>query len=375
MTRNESPYQRRTAELQARLAAKEFRLQDIPGYREGQQPDPEVFQKLDHQVFAEQIWGRSVKANGIGKLREVALTAITEHEMNPMYKDDPGMFHQWAVPYESLDIEEMKDQSARYQEVLEQHGVEVHRVEFPDPPVSPFGPMIYMWATRELLIINGGSIIPRMGWSPFSVGRAEYLALWAFQNLSVPPLLTIAGTGVCEAGPCFWLAEDVFVGALSAAFNQEGLDQLYPAVVRSTGLPAEQVHLLTIKSPSPYYTDPGSGASAHPDMVLGPLDVKKVVAYPGGIDYGTWMWLVEHGYEIIEVERDEQIQFAPANVTLLEPGLVIMIAEAKKAVAAVRAAGIEVIDIPYGEFLKAGGGLHCSTMEVWREQGPFMADR
>jgi N-dimethylarginine dimethylaminohydrolase len=269
----------------------------------------------------------------------------------------------------------MQDQSAEYQARLEEAGVTVHRVHFPDPPVSPFGPMIYMWAARELLILNGGSIIPKMGWSPFSVGRAEYLAWWAHSTLGIPSIAAILGTGVCEAGPTFFLAEDVFVTALSVAFNKEGNDQLLPVVRRCAGMTEDEMKVVTLKCPSPLYFDPESGASAHPDMVLGPLDVDKVILYPGGIDFESYSWLKSRGYQIVEVERDEQIQYAPANVVVLEPGRVIMHAEATNAIAAVRKIGVDVVPVSYSEFPKAGGGLHCSTMEIFREKGPYSTDR
>ena len=366
------PYETRTEELQEKSRKGTFDLNDVPGYVQGQQPDPAIWQNLDYQEVYPQIWGRKCGSTGIGKLKEVALTEITSHERNPMVDVDPGFFHKWEAPFASLDIPMMQDQSSEYQAALEAAGVVVHRVEFPDPPVSPFGPMTYMWAARELLILNGGSVIPKPGWTPLSVGRAEYLALWAFRELSIPPIRAIVGTGVCEAGPCFYLAEDVFVGALSVAFNESGIDQLYDTVRRTT---SHEVEFLTINCPTREYFDPNSGASAHPDMVLGPLDVDKVIMYPGGIDYKTHCWLVDHDYTIVEVERDEQVLYAPANVVLVEPGVVIMMKEAKKAVAAVRAAGVEVIEVSYSEFPKAGGSLHCSTMEIYREPGPFSTDR
>jgi N-dimethylarginine dimethylaminohydrolase len=194
-------------------------------------------------------------------------------------------------------------------------------------------------------------------------------------NLAIPVQLAITGTGVCECGPCFFLAEDVFVAGRGIAFNQEGLDQFLPVVRRSTGLDPGDFTALVIDFPGPSYFDPASGVSHHPDMVLGPLDVDKVIAYPPGLDFNTWRWLKEHHYTIVEVERDEQVRFAPANVMLLEPGRVIMHAEATRAIAAVRKTGVEVVPVPYSEFLAEAGGLHCSTGQIHREPGPYSTDR
>jgi N-dimethylarginine dimethylaminohydrolase len=269
----------------------------------------------------------------------------------------------------------MRDQSLTYQAVLEDNGITVHRIEMMDPPVSAYGPAKSTWAAAELFVLRGGSVLPKRGVNPFGYGRAEYMSLWAMAVLGVPVQLAITGTGVCECGPSFFLAEDVFVTGRGIAFNQEGLDQFLPVVQRSTGLDPEDFTALVIDFPGPYYFDPATGVSHHPDMILGPLDVDKVIAYPPGLDFRTWRWLKEHGYTIVEVERDEQVRYAPANVMLLEPGLVIMHAEAPGAIAAVRKAGVEVIEVPYSEFLAEAGGLHCSTGQILRDRGPFSTDR
>jgi N-dimethylarginine dimethylaminohydrolase len=372
MVEIDSQYLRHIEAQQEKLSAGGFTLSDIPGYVPGVFPEPETWHNIDYLDVYSRVWGREIRGNGIGKLREVALTEITSNEYNPIFEEDPAFFHKWEESYDTLDVKLMQDQSAMYQDLLEANGVIVHRIEFPDPPVGAFGPMMYMWAARELLVLNGGSVIPKLGFSALSFGRPEYLAWWAMTHLGIPPILTITGKGVCEAGPCFFLAEDVFVAALSVAFNQEGLDQLLPVVKRSTGL--DEVHNLIIRTATRDYFDPGSGASAHPDMIIGPLDTDKVILYPGGIDFETLSWLVRHGYQIVEIERDEQVLYAPANLTLLEPGHVIMHAGAEKAIAGVRKLGVEVEVLPYGEFLKAGGGVHCSTMEILKDPGPALGD-
>ncbi len=366
-----SPYDQQVARMQRRLASGKFSLEGTPGYRAGEKAD--LSQTFDYVDLYPTIWGRECGSAGIGKLREVAITNITEHESAAVYSEDPKFFHAFGN-YPSLDIAKMQDQTDSYESALEEAGVEVTRIDFPDPPVSAFGPMMYMYAARELLILRGGSIVPKMGWNPFSIGRAEFLAKWALEELSVPILLTITGDVVCEPGPCLFLAEDVFVAAHSIAFTEGGLDQLYSLVRRTQR--NDDMTFLTLRGGGAHlYFDPQSGGSAHPDMLIGPLDVDKVLLYPGAIDFETWNWLKNRDYEIVEVEHDEQVQFAPANIITLEPGRVIMHQEAKKAVAAVRAAGVDVVEVPFSEYFNAGGGLHCATMEVLRDVGPFSTDR
>ena len=145
-------------------------------------------------------------------------------------------------------------------------------------------------------------------------------------------MATITGTGVAEAGPCLWLAEDVFVAASGIAFNDEGLDQLIPVVERSCL--ADEMTSLVLQCAGGMYFHPQSGVSHHPDMVIGPLDHRKVIAYLPGIDFQSWRWLKDHDFEIVECETDEHVLYGPANLTLLEPGRVIMMSEAPNAVAA-----------------------------------------
>jgi N-dimethylarginine dimethylaminohydrolase len=368
-------YARHIAEMQQRLQEGSFSLDGMPGYKPGEPPSIETWHNMDYLDIYPKIWGREFGANGIGKLREVALTEITPAEKFPLYDLDPAYFPRMGLAYQELDTSKMRDQSAAYQEALESAGVLVHRVAFPDPPVGAFGPMRSTWAANELLVVRGGSIIEKIAVSPFGFGRCEYLALWAFTQLGIPPILAITGTGVCEAGPAFWLAEDVFVGVRGIAANDEGLAQLIPTVRRSSRCDPEDFTALIIDAPGPWYFDPQTGVSHHPDMVLGPLDVGKVIVYPPGLDFRTWTWLKEHDYEMVEVDRDEQVQWAPANVTIIEPGVVIMHAECTNAVAAVRKAGVEVLTVEYSEFLRSGGGLHCSTLRLHRDLGPYSTDR
>ena len=365
----------RIAAIQSELESGAFSLESMPGYVPGQPPSIDTWHEMDYLDIYPKIYGRECGANGIGRLREVALVNITESERFPLYDSDPLYFPTMGLSHDDLDIDRMRDQSLAYQAKLEQHGVTVHRIDFPQPAVGAYGPMRSTWAANELLVVRGGSIIEKVAISPFGTGRAEYLALWAFSRLGIPPISTITGKGVCEAGPCFWLAEDVFVTGRGLAYNQSGIDQLLPVVARSSGLDEDEMTTLVINFPGKVYFNPATGQSHHPDMALGSLDVDKVIAFPASLDFRTYEWLRKRGYKIVEVEADEQRLFAPANVMTLEPGVVVMHAEAPKAIAAVRKLGVEVIETPYSEFLRIGGGLHCSTLRLLRDKGPYSTDR
>lgn len=368
-------YEEQIADMQRRLRAGEFTLEQMPGYVKGRAPSTDVWHRLDHLEVYPRVWGRECGKNGIGRLREVVLTEITEAEKFPYHDLDPEYFPKMADAYDSIDIPKMADQSLAYEQALESQGVVVHRVRFPQPPVSAYGPGKSTWAAAELFVLRGGSVLPKRGVQPLAYGRAEYLALWAWTRLGVPVLFAVTGKGIFEIGPCSFLAEDVFISGNGMAFNDEGLAQVKPVVARSAGLDIEDMTFLHVEFPGASYYDAATGTSHHPDLLLAALDVDKVIAYPPGLDFTTLEWLRTRGYAIVEVDHEEHVRFGPANVMLIEPGLVIMHAEAVESIAKVRRAGVEVIEVPYSEFMKEGGGLHCSTGQVWREKGPYSTDR
>jgi N-dimethylarginine dimethylaminohydrolase len=361
---------------QALLYQKEWTWDDMPFYQPGQKLDITPWHSYEYMDFYEKLKGRKIGANGIGKLKEVALTKITDAE-NQVY--DKGRFpNAPSAAYleahgfrQFLDIALAQRQQEAYALALENHGVTVHWIDFGKFPVSAYGPMQGMWAAHDLLIINGGAVVPKMGRHPLSFGRGEWLSHWAQWERNIPTLLTIHGSGVCEVGATLWIAQDVYVAGLSSAYNQKGLDQLLPVVKRTANVGDLQV--LTIRCPSARYFERMTGASAHVTNVLGPLDKGTLIAHLPGIDTASVLWLRNNGFKLIECDTDEQIKFWGAgvcNIQLLEPGIVVMAAEAKETIKKVRAEGIEVIEVPYSAFQQAGGGFHSSTMQIYREPGP-----
>jgi N-dimethylarginine dimethylaminohydrolase len=354
-----------------RLQEREWTLADVPFYEPGRPPDVARLHDLDYLDVYPQVYGRRIGSNGIGKLVEAGLTRIREYERPPLWDEDPAWFEGVGIDQAGeIDAARMQAQQEDYAGQLEANGVAVHWIDWPDPPMSAFGPMQHMWAAQELLIINGGSIIPKMGWSPYSFGRTEYLARWAFFHLGIPPLVTITGKGVNEAGASLFLAQDVYLTAISAAYNEDGLEQLIPVMRRTAGV--EPFHVQVMKLAPDTYFDRSTGLCAHPDIVVGPLDVRKALVFSPSIDADTLEWLRRMGYELVEVDFEEHLRCYPANLTILEPGLVMIHADAPRTIAAVRAAGVEVIEVPYSEFHKAGGGLACATQLILREPGPSL---
>jgi N-dimethylarginine dimethylaminohydrolase len=366
-------------EYQRYLRDKEWTWDDVGDFYEGKGTEQSIvpLQELDYLDVYERVYGRKIGANGIGRLEEVALSRITEAENRIYdgalpYKGAPELLAAHGVGERGFgqiaEVSLCRSQQESYAEILEREGVAVHWIDWGEEPVSAYGPMHGMWAASELLVVSGGAIVPKRGRDPFSFGRGEWLSRWLFWELNVPTLLTVAGKGIAEAGTLVWLAQDVFVAGDSIAYNAEGLEQVLPVVERSSRVP--ELHVLTVRCQGEHYFDPASGGAAHVDNLIAPLDVDKVLCYTPGVDTPTLLWLRQNGYEIVPADFDDHVRHKVCNSMILEPGRVVMPAEAEVTVGRVRNAGVEVIETPYSGFHGAGGGLHSATLQLRRAPGP-----
>ena len=274
---------------QAFLQQKKWTWDDVPFYKKGEKLDITPWHDLDYMDVYEKVYGRKMGCNGIGKLREVALTKISEAE-NQLYDSRfPYVNDMTFLEGHGLgqipDIALCQRQQEHYAKTLEDNGVRVHWIDWGEYPVSAFGPMQAMWAPQELFIINGGAVVPKLGWHPFSFGRTEFLSEWAFWKLNIPTLLTITGTGVCEVGATMWFAQDVYVVGLSPAYNQEGLDQLLPVVRRTAQV--DDLKVLTVRCQTDRYFDKRTGATAHVTNPHRPARYRQGGASSAGRGHGV----------------------------------------------------------------------------------------
>lgn len=366
-------------EHQERLRSKSWSWNDLALVYDGKGTEQSIvpLHELDHLDVYERIYGRRIGANGIGRLREVALSRISEAENRIYdqalpYRAVPGLLEAHGVGTNGLgaieDVSVCSSQQQGYAEILEREGVTLHWIDWGEEPVSAYGPMHAMWAAGEVLVVSGGAIVPKRGRDPFSFGRGEWLSRWLFGQLNIPTLLTVAGQGIAEVGTLAWLARDVFVSGRSIAYNDQGLEQVLPVVERSARVP--ELHVLTVRCQGEHYFGVETGEAAHVDNLIAPLDVDKVLCYTPGVDTPTLLWLKRNGYTVIQAEFEDHVRHKVCNLVLIEPGRVIMAAEAERTVARVRKAGVEVIETPYSGFHAAGGGLHSATLQILREPGP-----
>lgn len=350
-------------------------LNNVPFYKgkgKSLEQNPFDWHNYDYLNYYDRVFGRKCGAAGIGKLTEVAILRVSEddnYDDHPYYKQDPEYMKRDGFYAEtSMDSVRLGDQQEQYARILEDNGVKVYWLKYPQNPMTAFGPMTNQMSVAELMVIPGGSIIPKKGYAlaPTSgFGRAEYLARWAFWNLSIPPLLTVIGKATWVTG--VFLADDVYMQAMGVETNEAGMEQVAPVLKRVCG---EELHIQRIYTPGHDYFDRAAGISAHTDVVIAPLDIDKVLVHAPGLDVDTNRWLWDNGYKIIEADHEEQLHHLPCNLMPLEPGHVIMHAGAEKTIEAVRKVGVEVTPVPYDEYNRFGAGIHCATMQIARDAGP-----
>ena len=336
-------------------------LEEFPGYRRGSVPQyADYHAEVDFLDEVELIWGRRWGAQGIGRLREVAMSPPTEVETLPLYDEDQAFFvYGGALP----DLGAMQEQHAGLMETYRSLGIEVREFVYPETPRSAYGVMKRAVSAAAGFVVNGGAILPREA-APYWRGRSRYVSAY-LGSIGCPILLTVHGRGVCEVGAFTRMADDFIVGMLSTDVNQEGIDQVRPVLERAG------YRLWVARSPGPLYDyHPEVPGWMHSDMWIAPLDARLAIIYPPWCDYETIRHLLSIGYRLIEVPREEQERSWPLNMITIEPRKVVMIEGAPRTRALLEEEGVEVVEVPYEQVQLYGGGIRCTTMQLLRDPGP-----
>jgi N-dimethylarginine dimethylaminohydrolase len=339
----------------------DFDVTKYPDYRKGMPPDVYKLRQYSYLDEYEAVWGRPWGAQGIGKLREVGLVAPSTYEGHPLWLSNPDFF---LLRYRArVDVEHLIQTHKQWAALLEEHGVGIHWMEYQDI-WGAYGPMRKLFVCEEVKFVRGGALIPRFGHASYKRGMEREFQRFV-TGIGCPTLHTIHGDGVMEVGPMLVaLTDDVWIAGLSCAANEEGLEQITP-ILHASGVK----EILVMQLPSILDTFE-AGGEFHVDMIISPVDFKKVIVWPDNLPFETYAWLRDREFEIIEIPREDQ-KYCPANLVLLEPGKVILPSRAKETIGKVKDADVEVIEFDSDGIMQGGvNGLKCITMEVLRDPGP-----
>ena len=342
-------------------------LTNYPDYEAGKPPQLLKLHQRHYLDEYEKVWGRRWGAMGIGRLRTVALIKPDPlWEAHSFWQRDPAFF---LLRYRSqLDPDLMLRAHEEYVGLLKSLGIEILWMEFEDV-MGAYGPMRKLFMAEEVKVIRGGAILPRFGHASFKRGLEREFQRF-LTSIGCPILLSVHGAGICEVAPMFvQMADDAWIGGLSCGCNAEGLEQVLPVIARAG---VTDVHIMQLTTIMDSFE---AGGEFHVDMVVHPVAEKVAVVYPRQLPWETFKWLKERGYDLVEVPTEEHHRCVPANLLVVEPGVVIMNAAATGTIKALESRGIKVIGFDSSGIMQGGtNGIKCITMELDRDDGPRIKD-
>ena len=327
-------------------AAYQFMHRNMPGTGEPALESPDLQAKT---------WGRRWGVNSdVGHLRTVLVRRPGQEWAVMMsggeYVDQarawigPDMMWYWA-DMNRPDLELAQAQHDGLVTALEAEGVEV--VHLHEPPVH----LTKSIFTRDPAIITrGGAVICRFG---IDYRRGEELPFTrTLAHLGMPILHTIHGTGLMEGGGFAWLNSETAVVGIGHRSDLEGARQL-GEVLKTQGV---DLHLID-----------NLGYGLHIDGSFVMVDSDMALAFSFELPWRFLEKLKELGIRVLEADpRDGPFG---VNCLAVSPGRVIMAAHAKRTADRLDKLGVEVILVEYSEIHKGGGGIHCSTLPLVRDDG------
>jgi N-dimethylarginine dimethylaminohydrolase len=255
---------------------------------------------------------------------------------------DPGRNWFWESR-ELPDVPRMQAEHDGLVAALRSEGVEVV-----DGGPMPRHLVNAVYVRDPMCVVRGGAVIGRMG--PLMRRGEERFATQSVAALGMPVLRTIQGSGMLEGGTVVKLTPGVYAFGTSIRCNPEGARQL-AEVLAPLG-----VELIVV---------PLAGWSIHLDGHLSMVAPDKALCDVRHLPYWFLERLRELGIE--QIDRDARESWA-VNSLVVRPGRLLMSESHPRTVERLAGRGVEVVEIPYGELQRGGGGIHCTTMELRRDR-------
>jgi N-dimethylarginine dimethylaminohydrolase len=296
------------------------------------------------------VWGVD---NDVGRIRSILMHAPGPEmgvvdptkrlaEIGSFGDPEVGWYFQSDTPPE---IPLMQAQHAAFVAKLQAEGVAVHFLD------GEAGIRLKQCYTRDpFIMVKGGAIVCRMG---ARIRRGEELAVTrTLARIGVPILRTISGTGVMEGGSFAWLNETTCAIGVGVRVNREGAAQVGEVLAR------QGVELLVVDLP---------GYDIHLDVSFLMIDRDLALINPQGLPFSFLEELAKQGIKVIEIDPGDDPWIV--NSLAIAPGRLIMAEGAtNRTLDRLAAAGVSWITQPFAAMHKNGGGLHCSTTPLRRDQ-------
>lgn len=316
----------------------------IPG-----EPEP----AFEQPAMLEKVWGRRWGVdNDVGQLRMVLVSRPGDEWQAMMtggeYVEEaqaligPDNMWYWS-DHERPDIDVIQAQHDGLVKALEAESVEVVHLEHPRREMTKT-----VFTRDPAIIVKGGAIICRMG---VSYRRGEELPFTrTLTKLGMPILHTVHGTGLMEGGSFVWLNSKTAVVSLGHRSNAEGARQV-SEVLKTLG-----VELLCVDN---------TGYGLHIDGSFVMVNTDLALAF---IEDLPW-WFLDRLSElgIHTLKPDARDGAFGVNCLAVSPGKVLISDHAERTAEKLVKAGVEVVMVSYDQLHKSGGGIHCSTLPLIRD--------
>lgn len=317
---------------------------NIPG-----EPEP----AFEEPAMLEKVWGDRWGVNSdVGRLRKV-LVCRPGMEWELMLEGGEYLeeVQAWVAAdkmwywkgQERPNLALVRSQHDALVEALRAENAEVIYLEDPLPHMTKS-----IFTRDPAIIVKGGAIVCRLG---VSYRRGEELPFTrTLAKLGMPILHTIHGKGLMEGGSFAWLNSQTAVVSVGHRSNIEGARQL-AEVLKTHG-----VELICVDN---------LGYGLHIDGSFVMVDVDLALAFVRDLPWWFLSRLKDLGIRI--QDPDPRDGAFGVNCLAVRPGRVIMAAHAERTAERLRRAGVEVVLVDYSEIHKSGGGIHCSTLPLIRD--------
>jgi len=248
------------------------------------------------------------------------------------------------------DLTNAVDEHNNLADILKRNGAEVI---YHSDDLENLADSIYVF--DPALITDHGAIILRMG-KKLRQGEEEAMEK-RLMELGVPILHKLTGNSLAEGGDILWVDEKNLAVGIGFRTNFEGYTEIKTALDKY-GINVFPVHL-------PYYTGPE--ACLHLLSMISIVKEKLAVIYPPLMPVLFYQFLLEKGFEFVEVPDKEFLTMGP-NVLALSPGHCLMIEGNPITKKRLEDAGC-IVETYKGDdiSLKSEGGPTCLTRPLLRE--------
>jgi N-dimethylarginine dimethylaminohydrolase len=301
------------------------------------------------------IWGHPWGVtNSIGPIRKVLVHRPGQeikqlhHDLYEIEASSLLLNKQGKQPKDSgsegppnLDV--LTKQHDTLTDLLEKEGVEVVRL---DGSSNIWPERMFV---RDLgMVIPGGIILSRFA-IYLRYGETR-MALETLSKQGMPILGMLQGHAYAEGGSFTMLDNHTALIGRSERVNHEGIEQLKQL------LAFQHIELLVIDLPA---------SKIHLDEAFLLLDKDKALINPALLPY----WFLEelHLRKIKLLHVDPEDPSLTINCLAVAPGRVIFPESGVRTMELLSKNGIDIIPVDVSELYKMGGGIHCATLPLSRE--------